>query len=51
MSCDCPLWLRYRGLLAQIAAIGVEAVIPARKNRIQSRHYERHLYKEHHTYK
>jgi transposase len=34
--------------LAQIAAMGAEAVIPARKNRTQIRDYDRHLYKERH---
>jgi transposase len=34
--------------LEQIAAMGAEAVIPARKNRTQIRDYDRHLYKERH---
>jgi transposase len=34
--------------LETVAAMGAQAVIPARKNRTQSRDYDGHLYKERH---
>ena len=35
-------------LIAAVAAQGIEAVIPPRSNRVESRNYDRHLYRERH---
>ncbi|MFL6332297.1 MAG: IS5/IS1182 family transposase, partial [Pyrinomonadaceae bacterium] len=35
-------------LLQAVTAKGIEAVIPPKKNRIQMREYDRHLYRERH---
>ena len=35
-------------LIKKVEANGIEAVIPPRKNRIEQREYDKHLYKERH---